>query len=54
MMKKSELIKRLKEIVKYGDGDPEDSHYKIDMLLLEYINSKEVIYLYNANSKWYA
>ena len=58
-MTKNELKEKMLEIVQYDTngnyfGDNESDHYRMDQLLLEFINDKEVTKIYNSFDKWYA
>ena len=48
-------IEELRQKLKDAEGyDCEDTHYKQDKALLEYINDKEVTEIFNNTEKWYA
>lgn len=51
--KKQELLKRLKELEKHSQYDPETAHMNADKALLEYINDVTVTTAFNEINKWY-
>jgi hypothetical protein len=51
--KKEELIKKLNELAE-DNRDIEDNHIKADILLLDYINDKDISDAYNKIEMWYA
>ena len=53
-MNKEELIKELKKLTKYGDGDYEGGHGDADDLLVKYIDDAEITKAYDNVGKWYA
>lgn len=46
-------LKKLREAQEV-DADIEENHRKADMLLLDYINNKEVTHLFLDLDRWYA
>lgn len=55
--KKQKLIndlKRLKIIEMLPNSDTEDIHYQADMLLLKFINNKEVTEAFMNLNRWYS
>jgi len=52
LKKKEKLISGLTDL--FSNNDKEKRHIKADHLLLEFINDKEVIRLFNQLPKWYA
>ena len=53
-MTKKELLKKVKEIVDRGSGDPETDHIDLDGLLLEYIGIPELAEMIEGLTLWYA
>ena len=53
MITRDELIQALQEYTKNND-DPECTHVKIDNMLIEYINDKEIKELWEKVEMWYA
>ena len=52
MINKEDLITRLKELNKFADE--ESAHFQADLLLINYIDDKEIEEAYNKIEKWYA
>lgn len=51
---KKKLITELQKISRTENDDFEETHYKADMLLLQYINDEEITEAYENVGKWYA
>lgn len=49
-----ELLNKINEIVEEKSCPSEDSHYDLDMLLLEYIGDERITKAFNDIDKWYA
>lgn len=52
-MTKAELVSKLKKLSE-NSFDPENEHYDADMLLLAYIDDKEVTEAFKNITRWYA
>ncbi len=53
-MPKEELVLKLKKVISENEGDTEAIHRKMDYLLLEYIDDKEVSDTYDSVDLNYA